>query len=88
MCALRGDSKFSNLYIGGLFVVSLQITTAAAPIRKERVLKLSRKEGMGVSVCVNGRAGRRVACVLDGEGMELEMFDMEGDEEDEEGETS
>ena len=33
-------------------------------------------------MAVNGRAGRRVACVLDGEGTGLEMFDMEGDDED------
>lgn len=35
-------------------------------------------------MAVNGRAGRRVACVLDGDGMELEMFDMEGEDGDEE----
>ena len=39
---------------------------------------------MSKSLGVNGRIGRRIACVLDGEGMELEMFDMEGDGEDEE----
>ena len=43
-----------------------------------------------MSICVNGRAGRRTVCVLGGDGMELEMLDMEGeggeDPEDEEGE--
>lgn len=38
---------------------------------------------------MNGRVGRRVACVLDGTGQTLEILDMEGEgegEEEEEGE--
>ena len=35
-----------------------------------------------VALAVNGRAGRRVACVLDGEGLGLEVLDMEGEEEE------
>jgi len=35
-----------------------------------------------VSLAVNGRAGRRVACVLDGRGLVMESIDMEGDGED------
>jgi len=31
-----------------------------------------------VSVAVNGRVGRRVACVLDSKGTMLEAIDMEG----------
>ncbi|KAI5124653.1 hypothetical protein M0805_004261 [Coniferiporia weirii] len=64
-----------------------QVACAPAPIRKRRALKLSKKGGPGgtPALAVNGRAGRRVACVLDGEGIELEMFDMEGDEEEEAG---
>ncbi|KAF9481412.1 hypothetical protein BDN70DRAFT_876389 [Pholiota conissans] len=36
----------------------------------------------GVSLGLNGRAGRRVGCVLDCFGTELETFDLEGDGED------
>lgn len=39
------------------------------------------KDG-GVSLALNGRAGRRVACVLDGTGVELEVIDMEAEAED------
>ncbi|EJD03914.1 uncharacterized protein FOMMEDRAFT_167218 [Fomitiporia mediterranea MF3/22] len=59
----------------------------AAPIRKQRTLKLSRSarteasEGEGIpSVAVNGRVGRRIGCVLDRSGMELEMLDLEGED--------
>lgn len=31
---------------------------------------------------MNGRAGRRVACVLDGRGTAVESLDMEGDDAD------
>ena len=61
-----------------------------AAIGRRRGLKLGQSRrhagaqtgGPGLSLAVNGRAGRRVACVLDGEGTGLEMFDMEGDDED------
>ena len=33
-------------------------------------------------LAVNGRVSRRVACVLGEEGTSLEVFDMEGEEED------
>ncbi|KAG6842196.1 hypothetical protein C0991_000166 [Blastosporella zonata] len=49
------------------------------PIKRSRALK-GGKTG-GVSLALNGRQGRRVACVLDSKGM-LESFDMEGDEDD------
>lgn len=35
--------------------------------------------GGPVTLSVNGRAGRRVACVLDEAGLALEILDMEGD---------
>ena len=35
-----------------------------------------------MSLAVNGRAGRRVACVLGEEGLALEVFDMEGEEDE------
>ena len=43
-----------------------------------------------MSLAVNGRLGRRVACVLDSAGLALEVLDMEGEEgeEDEEMETA
>ncbi|KAH8120371.1 anaphase-promoting complex, cyclosome, subunit 4-domain-containing protein [Phellopilus nigrolimitatus] len=75
-----------------------QVACAPAPIRRQRGLKVcgragrEQNEGPGAgtrtgtaTLAVNGRVGRRVGCVLDGEGNELEMFDMEGDEEEEEG---
>lgn len=39
------------------------------------------KDG-AVSLALNGRAGRRVACVLDNRGLELEIIDMEAEAED------
>ncbi|KAG6857579.1 hypothetical protein H0H87_000178 [Tephrocybe sp. NHM501043] len=57
----------------------VQLSTTRTPIKRSRVLK-GGKVG-GISVALNGKQGRRVACVLDSKGM-LESFDMEGDEED------
>ncbi|KAL5495217.1 hypothetical protein ACEPAI_680 [Sanghuangporus weigelae] len=66
-----------------------QVSCPAAPIRKQRALKLTvdgrkemtmRRDGQG-ALAVNGRVGRRVACVVDGNGNELEMLDMEGETE-------
>ncbi|KAF9069043.1 anaphase-promoting complex, cyclosome, subunit 4-domain-containing protein [Rhodocollybia butyracea] len=48
------------------------------PIKHSRGLK-GCKTG-AVSLAVNGRVGRRVACVLDNKGTTLETFDLEGDE--------
>lgn len=39
-----------------------------------------------MSLAVNGRAGRRVACVLDDKGTTMEALDLEGDGEDMEAE--
>ncbi|KAI0684827.1 hypothetical protein BC835DRAFT_1387651 [Cytidiella melzeri] len=39
--------------------------------------------GNTVSLAVNGRVGRRVACVLDSAGQALEVLDMEGEEDEE-----
>lgn len=36
-----------------------------------------------ITMAVNGRAGRRVVCVLNEETDELEVLDMEGDEDEE-----
>lgn len=36
-----------------------------------------------MTLAVNGRVGRRVACVLDDAGLGLEVLDMEGEEEEE-----
>ncbi|KAJ3754331.1 anaphase-promoting complex, cyclosome, subunit 4-domain-containing protein [Lentinula raphanica] len=55
------------------------------PIKQSRGLKRCRSGA--VSLAVNGRVGRRVACVLDNEGTTLETFDLEGDE-GEEGDTT
>ncbi|OBZ78996.1 Anaphase-promoting complex subunit 4 [Grifola frondosa] len=37
-----------------------------------------------VTLAVNGRAGRRVSCILDDSGLTMEILDMEGEEEEEE----
>ncbi|KAG6899924.1 hypothetical protein C0993_005314 [Termitomyces sp. T159_Od127] len=50
------------------------------PIERTRGLKGGTRGR--VSLALNGRLGRRVACVLDGKGT-LESFDMEGDEDEE-----
>ncbi|KLO20277.1 hypothetical protein SCHPADRAFT_918366 [Schizopora paradoxa] len=62
-----------------------QLASVPMPIRKRLTLKQSRRvgSGSGMSLSVNGRPGRRIACVLDGAGNELEMVDMEGEEEEE-----
>lgn len=63
-----------------------QLASVPMPIRKRLTLKQSRRVGPAecMSLSVNGRVGRRIACVLDGGGNELEMLDMEGDGEEEE----
>lgn len=60
-----------------------QLQPVFMPIKRSRVLSVGR-EG-DVSLAVNGRAGRRVACVLDSRGV-LETLDLEGDETGEESE--
>ena len=42
------------------------------------------REG-GVTLAVNGRVGRRVACVLDSGGVTIEIMDVESPEEEGEG---
>jgi len=59
-----------------------QIAAVLMPIRRSYVLAgCTRGE---VSLALNGRAGRRVACVLDGEEGVLEVLDIEGESEDDE----
>ena len=58
-----------------------QITSSPLPVYQSRALAGCR-EG-SVALAVNGRAGRRVACVLGEGGMALEVFDMESEEEEE-----
>ncbi|KAJ4486184.1 anaphase-promoting complex, cyclosome, subunit 4-domain-containing protein [Lentinula aciculospora] len=59
-----------------------QLRSSYLPIKQSRGLKGCRSGS--VSLAVNGRVGRRVACVLDSKGTTLETFDLEGDEEGEE----
>ncbi|KDR85006.1 hypothetical protein GALMADRAFT_233556 [Galerina marginata CBS 339.88] len=56
------------------------LTTTRVPINRRRALS-GCKSG-GVSLALNGRINRRVACVLDSTGTTLESFDLEGDGED------
>lgn len=63
------------------FSVCAQLPSAgASPIIQSRALKGCR-EG-GVTLAVNGGAGRRVSCVLDGTGLAVEVLDMAGEEEE------
>ncbi|CCM01973.1 uncharacterized protein FIBRA_04046 [Fibroporia radiculosa] len=57
---------------------------SAVPARVIRTRPLAGCREGGVSLAVNGRVGRRVACVLDGAGVGLELLDIEGEEEEEE----
>jgi anaphase-promoting complex subunit 4 len=45
-------------------------------------------KGGDVSLAVNGRTGRRVACVLDNKGSTMEILDMEGTSEEMEAEDN
>ncbi|KAL0571815.1 hypothetical protein V5O48_010145 [Marasmius crinis-equi] len=55
-----------------------KLASTAIPIKRCRALSGFRTGG--VELAVNGRAGRRIACTLDGKGTTLEGFDMEDDE--------
>jgi len=57
-----------------------RLTSVPAPIVQSRNLT-GCKEGTAF-LAVNGRVGRRVACVLDGSGLALEILDIEGEEEE------
>ncbi|KAJ7706158.1 anaphase-promoting complex, cyclosome, subunit 4-domain-containing protein [Mycena rosella] len=58
-----------------------QLASIPMPIKGRRELAHG---GSGpVSLALNGRAGRRVACVLDGQGTNMETLDLEGDAEQE-----
>ncbi|KAL1737184.1 anaphase-promoting complex, cyclosome, subunit 4-domain-containing protein [Schizophyllum commune] len=58
-----------------------EMAAVEMPIKKSRRLVGCRSGA--VSLAVNGRPNRRVACVLDGAGTKMECIDVEGDEEDE-----
>lgn len=49
------------------------------PIKRRRQLTACRDGS--VSLAVNGRVGRRVVCILDGDGTTMDILDMEGDED-------
>lgn len=57
-----------------------KLPSAPAPITQSRTL--TGCAAGGVTLAVNGRTGRRVSCVLDSAGMNLEVLDMEGEEEE------
>ncbi|KAF7320323.1 DEAD-domain-containing protein [Mycena kentingensis (nom. inval.)] len=57
-----------------------QLATIPMPIKERRELGHGFQSGT-VSLALNGRVGRRVACVLDGAGSNLETVDIEGEEE-------
>lgn len=52
------------------------------PIPITRWRRLCGCKSGSVSLAVNGRVGRRVVCVLDGDGTTLEVLDMEGEEQE------
>jgi hypothetical protein len=57
-----------------------QIRIERVSIRRTRRLAGVQRGGPA-TLAVNGRRGRRVACVLDGRGSTVEMLDLEGDDE-------
>lgn len=64
---------------GGFTNGMMQLPSKAMPIKRCRQLTACRNGS--VCLAVNGRVGRRVVCILDGEGTRMEILDMEGDEE-------
>ena len=58
-----------------------QITSVSMSLIQSRPL-IGCREG-AVTLAVNGRVGRRVACVVDAAGLTLEIMDVESPEEDE-----
>ncbi|KAI0068360.1 hypothetical protein BV25DRAFT_1793503 [Artomyces pyxidatus] len=84
----RSGSGTGALSREGVMLAALQrwkageVLSNRMPIKRSRALAGCR-EG-DASLAVNGRLGRRVACVLDLKGTVLEVVDLEGDGEDEE----
>lgn len=72
-------SLFESCLLISAFI-SYQFFSVQIPIKRSRALA-GCKEGH-VSIAVNGRSGRRVACVLDDKGLTMESFDLEGDGDD------
>jgi anaphase-promoting complex subunit 4 len=62
----------------------LQETPDLLAITRTRALVACADGARGMAV--NGRPNRRVACVLDREALAVEIFDLEGSEDEEEGE--
>jgi hypothetical protein len=60
-----------------------QLPSVEIPIKRCR--ELTCRNG-NVHLAVNGRAGRRVACVLDDRGTTMEVLDMEAEDEEDGGE--
>lgn len=57
-----------------------QLIPTSLPLEKRRVIRCSKSTSY--SMALNGRVGRRVACVLDSTGTSMESFDLEGEVED------
>lgn len=74
---LDHDAELMKLTPGRL---SFQLPLVQNSIKRSRALA-GCKAG-DVSLAVNGRPGRRVACVLDNKGTILESFDIEGGTDD------
>ncbi|KAF9229304.1 hypothetical protein BS17DRAFT_689834 [Gyrodon lividus] len=51
-----------------------------SPIPMTKYRRLTGWRKGKVSLAVNGRVGRRVVCILDGDGMTMEVLDIEGEE--------
>jgi len=63
-------------------------TAPALPVARCRLLstgKQSLADPFSVGVALNGSKGRRVGCFRLGEGLEIEILDMEDEEEDGDG---
>jgi anaphase-promoting complex subunit 4 len=72
--------------VGVRLIVFFRVQLASVRIPIKRCRRLVGRGRGKVNVALNGRVGRRVACLLDDKGTTLECFDLEGDGEDGEGE--
>ncbi|KAJ3575641.1 hypothetical protein NP233_g977 [Leucocoprinus birnbaumii] len=57
-----------------------ELSSSLYPLERRRIIRHGK--GSNFSMAVNGRIGRRVACVLDSSGTVMESFDLEGEVED------
>ncbi|KAF8872130.1 anaphase-promoting complex, cyclosome, subunit 4-domain-containing protein [Gymnopilus junonius] len=77
---VRAPTREDLIHNGWALWKKGHLSATRVPINRRRVLSGCKRGG--VSLALNGRVGRRVACVLDSAGITLESFDLEGDGEE------